>query len=101
MQLPLTIGVMFTCITDTLATSKTSPHSHTKSHVHFYNFLSIYILFQNFLDLKFFPLILVQNTTFFPDFPDWKKLSKFSLIGGNPVIPSKELTRGRCNMLFV
>ena len=38
-------------------------------------------------DLKFFSLILAENPLFFPDFPDWKKSSKFSLIsliGGNP-----------------
>ena len=37
-----------------------------------------------------FSLILAENPLFFPDFPDWKKSSKFSLnslislIGGNP-----------------
>ena len=37
--------------------------------------------------MKFFSLILAENPQFFPDFPDWKKSSKFSLnslIGGNP-----------------
>ena len=40
-------------------------------------------------DLKFFSLILAENPRFFPDFPDWKKSSKFSLnslIGGNPEV---------------
>ena len=44
---------------------------------------------KKFLDLKFFPLILAENPLFFPDFPDWKKSSKFSLIsliGGKPVV---------------
>ena len=44
---------------------------------------------KKFPDLKFFSLILAENPRFFPDFPDWKKSSKFSLnslIGGNPVI---------------
>ena len=46
---------------------------------------------KKFPDLKFFPLILAEKPLFFPDFPDWKKSSKFSLnslislIGGNPV----------------
>ena len=35
-------------------------------------------------DFKFFPLILAENPMFFPDFTDWKKSSKSSLIGGNP-----------------
>ena len=42
---------------------------------------------KKFPDLKFFSLILAENPLFFPDFPDWKKSSKFSLIfliGGNP-----------------
>ena len=45
---------------------------------------------KKFPDLKFFSLILAKKTLFFPDFPDWKKSSKFSLnslislIGGNP-----------------
>ena len=51
-----------------------------------------FIRFENglgkkFPDLKFFSLILAGNPLFFPDFPDWKKPSKFSLnslIGGNP-----------------
>ena len=54
-----------------------------------------FIRFENglgkkFTDLKFFSLILARNPLFFPDFPDWKKPSKFSLnslislIGGNP-----------------
>ena len=41
---------------------------------------------KKFPDLKIFPPILAENTLFFPDFPDWKKSSKFSLnflIGGN------------------
>ena len=84
MQLPFTIRAVFTDITDILPTSKSSPHSHTKSHVHLYNFLSIYILFQNFPDLKNFPLILAQNIMFFPDFPDWKKFSKFSVFPDFP-----------------
>ena len=36
---------------------------------------------------EFFSLILAEKPLFFPDFPDWKKSSKFSLIsliGGNP-----------------
>ena len=46
---------------------------------------------KKFPDLKIFSLILAENPLFFPDFPDWKKSSKFSLnslislIGGNPV----------------
>ena len=46
---------------------------------------------KKFPDLKFFSLILAENPLFFPDFPDWKKSSKFSLnslislISGNPV----------------
>ena len=45
---------------------------------------------KKFPDLKFFSLILAEKPLFFPDFPDWKKSSKFSLnslislIGGNP-----------------
>ena len=35
---------------------------------------------KKFPDLKFFQLILAENPLFFPDFPDWKKSSKFSLI---------------------
>ena len=51
-----------------------------------------YGLEKKFPDLKFFSLILAEKPLFFPDFPDWKKSSKFSLnslislIGGNPVI---------------
>ena len=56
-----------------------------------------FIRFENglgkkFPDLKFFSLILAENPLFFPDFPDWKKPSKFSLnslislIGGNPAM---------------
>ena len=47
---------------------------------------------KKFPDLKFFSLILAEKPLFFPDFPDWKKSSKFSLnslislIGGNPEI---------------
>ena len=47
---------------------------------------------KKFPDLKFFSLILAEKPLFFPDFPDWKKSSKFSLnslislIGGNPVL---------------
>ena len=44
---------------------------------------------KKFPDLKFFSLILAENPLFFPDFPDWKKSSKFplnSLIGGNPAL---------------
>ena len=47
---------------------------------------------KNFPDLKFFSLILAEKLLFFPDFPDWKKSSKFSLnslISGNPVIFSE------------
>ena len=33
---------------------------------------------------NFFPWYWLKNPQFFPDFPDWKKFSKFSLIGGNP-----------------
>ena len=36
---------------------------------------------------EMFPLILAENPLFSPDFPYWKKFSKFSLIsltGGNP-----------------
>ena len=46
------------------------------------------MVWKKFPDLKFFPLILAENPLFFPDFPDWKKSSKISLIsliGGNPV----------------
>ena len=42
---------------------------------------------KKFLYLNFFSLILAQNPLFLPDFPVWKKSSKFSLIsliGGNP-----------------
>ena len=37
--------------------------------------------------MKIFPLILAENPLLSPDFPDWKKSSKFSLISlirGNP-----------------
>ena len=37
--------------------------------------------------LSIYPTIFAENPLFFPDFPDWKKLSKLSLIskiGGNP-----------------
>ena len=34
---------------------------------------------KKFPDLKFFSLILAEKPLFFPDFPDWKKSSKFSL----------------------
>ena len=37
--------------------------------------------------MKIFSLILAENPLFFPDFPDWRKCSKFSLnslMGGNP-----------------
>ena len=46
---------------------------------------------KKFSDLKYFPLILAENPIFYPDFPDWKKSSKFSLnslIGGNPAFSS-------------
>ena len=39
---------------------------------------------------EIFPLILAENPPFFPNFPDWRKSSKFSpnslisLIDGNP-----------------
>ena len=45
---------------------------------------------KKFPDLKYFSLILAENLLFVPDFPDWKKSLKFSLIslntliGGNP-----------------
>ena len=42
---------------------------------------------KKFPDFKIFSLILAENPLFSPDFPDWKKSSKFSLnslIGGNP-----------------
>ena len=43
-------------ITDTLPKSETSPHSHIKSHVHFFYFLSIYPLLENFPNqFEFFP----------------------------------------------
>ena len=81
-------------IIDTLPLSKTSLHNHTKSYVHtcIYCFWSIYQVLEIFPDLKICSLILVENPLFFPDFPDWKKCSKFSLIslnsliGGNPVL---------------
>ena len=38
---------------------------------------------KKFPDLKFFPWFWLK-TPFSPDFSDWKKSSKFSLIGGNP-----------------
>ena len=38
----------------------------------FYYFLSIYSLLENFPDLKFFCLILVEECLFSPDFPDCK-----------------------------
>ena len=40
---------------------------------------------KKFSDLKLFSLILAENPLIFPDFPDWKKSTKFSLIGGKPV----------------
>ena len=43
---------------------------------------------KKFPNLNFFPLILAENPKFFPEFPDQKKSSKFSLISlidGNPV----------------
>ena len=43
--------------------------------------LSIYTQFENFPNMKIFPLILAEN----PIFPDWKKFSKFSLFCGNLV----------------
>ena len=39
------------------------------------------MVLKKFLDLKFFPQILAETPLFFPD---WKKFSKISLIGGNP-----------------
>ena len=50
---------------------------------------------KKFPDLKYFPLILAENPIFYPDFPDWKKSSKFSLnslIGGNPAFSSRNFT---------
>ena len=47
------------------------------------------MVWKKFPDLKFFSLILAEKPLFFPDFPDWKKSSKFSLnslIGENPAI---------------
>ena len=35
------------------------------------------VLKKKFPDFKFFSLILAENPLFFPDFPDWKKSSKF------------------------
>ena len=46
---------------------------------------------KKFPDLKFVPLILAENPLLFPDFPDWIKSSKFSLISGSPDKPSKPL----------
>ena len=49
------------------------------------------MVLKKFSDLRIFSLILAENPIFFPDLPDWKKSSKFSLkslislIGGNPV----------------
>ena len=46
------------------------------------------VLKKKFPDLKISSLILAENPPFSPDFPDWKKASKFipiSLIGGNPL----------------
>ena len=66
---PLTIGVVFTekhhFITYTLPKSKTSPNSHTKSHVYFYYFVSIYLLLENLPDLHIFSLDL-DETSIFP-----------------------------------
>ena len=48
------------------------------------------VLKKKFPDFKIFPLILAEKPLLFPDFPDWKKSSKFSLnsliflIGGSP-----------------
>ena len=61
-------------ITDTLPTGKTSPHNHTKSHVHFYYFLSIYPLLENFLNLKIFPPDFGWKTHVFPN---WKSFQNF------------------------
>ena len=59
---------------------------------------------KKFPDLKFFSLILaVKNPLFFPDFPDWKKSSKFSLnslIGGNPARWTEFLTHACENITF-
>ena len=64
-------------ITDTLPKSKTSPHSHTKSHVHFY-LLSIYLsTIGKFLLIWHFFLILVENPLFFPWFPWLEKVPWF------------------------
>ena len=49
---------------------------------------------RKFPDLKFFSLILAENPPFSPDFPNWKKSSKFSLIsllGGNPATQTDQL----------
>ena len=47
------------------------------------------VLKKSSLMRNFSSLILAENPLFFPDFPDWKKSSKFSLIGGNPVISAQ------------
>ena len=57
---------------------------------------------ENIPDLKIFPLILAENPIS-PDFPEWKKFSKLSLIGGNPGIFSLFISRtqGTCPYMFL
>ena len=43
-------------------------------------------------DLKFFPLILAENPLYFPDFPDWKKSSKFSFNFPDRWEPCREMS---------
>ena len=79
MWLPFKIGVVFTetpIITDILPKSKTSLHSHTKSHVHFYYFLSIYPLLEISLIWNVFPYF-GWKCLFSPDFPDWNVFKTF------------------------
>ena len=71
------------CFLAELLLCKTCPHSHTKSHVHFYYFLSIYPL------LEISPDFGWNTPPPPPIFADWNKFSKFSLIGGNPVMAWK------------
>ena len=82
----LTIGVVFTetVQTPTCYGYTSQSKNHTKSHVHFYYFLSIYPLLQNFLNLKFFPLILAENPMFSVTGKKFSKFSLIPLVGGNP-----------------
>ena len=49
------------------------------------------VLEKSSFDLKIVSLILAKSPPFSPDFPDWKKFSKFSLIGGNlNLFPAKD-----------